>query len=69
MAYNGGAACTNIAALGPDFVDAFALQADELSARRAALQSVDDARLRARAITALPSWTRPSAVPAQPLQR
>ena len=45
VAYNGGAACTNIAALGPDFVDAFALQADELSARRAALQSVDDAAL------------------------
>ncbi|MGI3130271.1 hypothetical protein ACRSLK_07725 [Halopseudomonas pachastrellae] len=45
VSYNGGAACTNIAALGPDFVDAFALQADELSARRAALQSVDDAAL------------------------
>lgn len=43
--YNRGAACTNIVALGPDFVDEYQLQANELTARRAALLSVNDAPL------------------------
>ncbi len=45
VAYNGGAECTNVSALGPDFVDAFAQQAEELAVRWAALQSVDEAAL------------------------